>query len=45
MPVNADLNKVLDKAYEDKSLGELVDAPVDALARLERESTGTIQED
>jgi len=32
MPVNADLNKILDKAYEEKSLAELVDAPVDALA-------------
>ena len=32
MPVNADLNKILDKAYEEKALHELVDAPVDALA-------------
>jgi hypothetical protein len=32
MPVNADLNKILDKAYEEKGLAELVDAPVDALA-------------
>jgi hypothetical protein len=32
MPVNADLDKVLDKDYEDKSLTELVDAPVQALA-------------
>jgi hypothetical protein len=32
MAVNADLNKILDKAYEEKSLTELVDAPVDALA-------------
>jgi hypothetical protein len=32
MPVNARLDKVLDKAYEDKTLTELVDAPVDALA-------------
>jgi len=32
MPVNADLDKVLDKDYEDKSLAELVDAPVQALA-------------
>ena len=32
MPVNADLNKILDKAYEEKGLHELVDAPVDALA-------------
>lgn len=32
MPVNADLDKILDKAYEDKSLSDLVNAPVDALA-------------
>lgn len=32
MAVNADLDKVLDKAYENKSLTELLDAPVAALA-------------
>src|SRR5689334_15632141 len=32
MAVTADLAKVLDKAYEDKTLAELVDAPVSALA-------------
>jgi hypothetical protein len=32
MPVSSNLDKILDKAYEDKSLAELVDAPVDALA-------------
>ena len=32
MSVSADLSKALDKAYEEKSLGELVDAPVSALA-------------
>ena len=32
MAVTADLNKLLDKAYEDKTLAELVDAPVAALA-------------
>jgi len=32
MAVNADLNKLLDKAYEAKDLQELVDAPVAALA-------------
>jgi len=32
MPVNAEFNKILDKAYEEKSIHELVDAPVDALA-------------
>ena len=32
MPFNANLDKVLYKSYEDKTLAELVDAPVDALA-------------
>jgi hypothetical protein len=32
MAVSADLAKVLDKAYEDKNLAELTDAPVAALA-------------
>jgi hypothetical protein len=32
MPISADLDKVLDKAYENMSLTELVAAPVDALA-------------
>ncbi|SCF18041.1 hypothetical protein GA0074695_4062 [Micromonospora viridifaciens] len=32
MPVTADLTKLVDKAYQDKSLTELVDAPVSALA-------------
>jgi len=32
MAVTADLAKILDKAYEDKTLAELVDAPVAALA-------------
>ncbi len=32
MAINAGLDKILDKAYEEKSLTELVDAPVDALA-------------
>jgi len=30
--VSADLAKLLDKAYEDKSVAELIDAPVAALA-------------
>jgi hypothetical protein len=34
MPINANLDKILDKAYEEKTLPELVDAPVDALAGL-----------
>ncbi|MEU5726187.1 hypothetical protein [Micromonospora sp. NPDC047738] len=32
MPVTADLTTLVDKAYQDKSLTELVDAPVSALA-------------
>ena len=32
MAVSADLAKLLDKAYEDKSVAELIDAPVAALA-------------
>ena len=32
MAVTADLARLLDKAYEDKTLAELVDAPVSALA-------------
>ncbi len=32
MPITANLDKILDKAYEEKSLPELVEAPVDALA-------------
>ena len=32
MPVSADLSKYLDKAYESKSLQEILDAPVSALA-------------
>jgi hypothetical protein len=32
VPINANLDKILDKAYEEKSLGEIVEAPVDALS-------------
>jgi hypothetical protein len=32
MAVTADLAKLLDKAYEDKTLAELVDAPASALS-------------
>ena len=32
MPVTVGLDKALDKAYEGMSLGELLDAPVAALA-------------
>ena len=31
MAVSANLDKILDKAYEEKPLNELVDAPVAAL--------------
>jgi hypothetical protein len=31
MPVNANLDKVLDKQYENYSLADLINAPVDAL--------------
>lgn len=31
MAVNADLSRFLDKAWEDKSLSEVLDAPVSAL--------------
>jgi hypothetical protein len=34
MTVSADLDKVLDKAYENLSLSEVLDAPVAALAGL-----------
>lgn len=32
MPVTADLGKLVDKAYQDKNLTEIVDAPVSALS-------------
>ncbi len=32
MAVTADLHKVLDKSWQDKSLEEILDAPVEALA-------------
>jgi len=32
MAINADLDKILDKAYEEKTIDELVDAPVAALS-------------
>ncbi|MFG1885839.1 hypothetical protein [Micromonospora sp. NPDC049102] len=49
MPVTADLTKLVDKAYQDKTLAELVDAPVSALAgvsdggaKLLREALGIV---
>jgi hypothetical protein len=44
MPVNADLDKILDKAYEQKSLGELIDAPVDALSGVSEGDAKLLQE-
>lgn len=32
MPVTADFTQLVDKAYQDKTLAEIVDAPVSALA-------------
>ncbi|GAA0331738.1 hypothetical protein NE235_20540 [Actinoallomurus spadix] len=32
MPISADMNKVLDRDYEDMDMKRLVDAPVEALA-------------
>lgn len=32
MPVTADLGKLVDKAYQDKTLTEILDAPVSALS-------------
>jgi hypothetical protein len=42
--VSADLSKALDKAYEEKSLGELVDAPVSALAGVSEGDAKLLQE-
>jgi hypothetical protein len=44
MPVNANLDKVLDKAYEDKTLAELVDAPVEALAGVTEADAGLLKQ-
>ncbi len=44
MPINADLDKILDKAYEEKSLSELVDAPVDALSGVSEGDAKLLQE-
>lgn len=44
MPVSADLSKALDKAYEEKSLAELVDAPVSALAGVSEGDAKLLQE-
>jgi hypothetical protein len=44
VPVSADLSKALDKAYEEKSLAELVDAPVSALAGVSEGDAKLLQE-
>lgn len=44
MSVTADLSKLLDKAYEDKSLADLVDAPVAALAGVSDSDAKLLQE-
>ena len=44
MSVSANLSKVLDKAYEEKSLTELVDAPVSALAGVSEGDAKLLQE-
>jgi hypothetical protein len=44
VPVSADLSKALDKAYEEKSLAELVDAPVSALAGVTEGDAKLLQE-
>jgi hypothetical protein len=42
--VTADLSKLLDKAYEDKSLADLVDAPVGALSGVSDSDAKLLQE-
>jgi hypothetical protein len=44
MPINADLDKILDKAYEEKSLTELVNAPVGALSGVSEGDAKLLQE-
>ncbi|PWJ24401.1 hypothetical protein ATK17_0491 [Branchiibius hedensis] len=44
MAVSVDLAKALDKAYEDKTLEEILDAPVDALAGLTPKHAEALQE-
>jgi hypothetical protein len=44
VPVSADLSKVLDKEYEEKTLAELVDAPVAALAGVSEGDAKLLQE-
>jgi hypothetical protein len=44
VPVSVDLSKVLDKEYEEKTLAELVDAPVAALAGVSEGDAKLLQE-
>jgi hypothetical protein len=44
MAVTADLAKLLDKAYEDKTLAELVDAPVSALSGVSEDDAKLLAE-
>jgi predicted metalloprotease with PDZ domain len=43
MAISANLDKVLDKAYESSSLAELVDAPVSALAGVSEADAEALQ--
>jgi hypothetical protein len=44
MPVIADLDKVLDKAYENATLEEIINAPVDALAGVSEGDAGLLKQ-
>ena len=44
MPINANLDKILDKAYESKSLSELVDSPVAALSGVSEQDAQLLQQ-
>jgi len=44
VPVTANLNKYLDKEYQDRSLAELVDAPVAALAGVSERAAQHLKE-
>ena len=43
MAISANLDKVLDKAYESRSLTELVEAPVSALAGVSQADADALQ--
>ncbi len=44
MAVTADLSKIVDKAWQDKSLEEILDAPVEALAGVSENGGKLIRE-